>query len=266
MNQTSSVSVPAKRSGCCLFSCGGCLGLGCLSIVGFFALIAFGVYYTTQVGLPNLVIAYTTGSPGMEAPPPSQESLDRARTKLSALFRGITGRGNTATEEFTKDEVPALFTILSNHPSGASLPRLQIKDGKLHLGFSFPLKKVEEFVPLLAGNFPELRDRYVVGDLDFLPEMVGGSLKINITNVNLNGSTLSVLVLRQVNRIINSLLTELSANVPFDSPMESSQRKISLNSITGIELKGDSLKITLSAKERPFEIPPPPQHNAPHQQ
>lgn len=266
MNQTPSASVPAKRSGCCLFSCGGCLGLGCLSIVAFFALVAFGVYYTTQVGLPNLVMAYTTASPGTEAPPPSQESLDRARTKLSTLFRGITGRGNTATEEFTKDEVPALSTILSAHPSSQSLPRLQIKDGKLHMGFSFPLKKVEELFPLLTGSFPELSNRYVVGDLDFLPEMVGGSLKINITNVNLNGSTLSVLVLRQINRIINSLLTELSANIPVESQPGGSQRKISLSSISGIEVKGDSLKITLSAKERPMEIPPTPQQNISQQQ
>jgi hypothetical protein len=237
------------------FVFGGCLGLGCLSVFVFVALITFGLYYTTRVALPEMVIAYTTDTPSAEPSAPSQEAITSAQLKMASLFRRITGRGHTATEEFTKDEVPALVSLLTRNQVGKRLPSLQIKEGKLHLGFSWPLKSIEEYYPLLSGRFPELHSRYVVGDLDFLPEIEGGSLKINVTNVNLNGHPLPGIFLRQCNRILNSLLTEMSAHIPVESPTQSTSRKISLNSISGIELKANSLKITLTAKERPLDLP-----------
>jgi hypothetical protein len=224
----------------------------------FFSLIIFGLYYTTQVALPKLVIAYTSDTPGAEPPAPSQQALVSANLKVASLIRGITGRGRTATEEFTKEEVPALLAIFTNHPKSKNLTTLQLKEGKLHMGFSWPLKTVEEYFPPIAGKFPALSSRYMVGEINFLPEIVGGLLSINITDANLNGSPISKIPLKQVNRLANSLLTEMSAYVPIESPTQSSTRKISINSISGIELKEDSLKITLSAQAPPIDIPEVP--------
>ena len=219
--------------------------------------------------MPNLIMAYTTEKPAEPPLPPTQGVIDRTKLKFARLIQGSIGKGGTATEEFLQDEVSALVSVLSKPSSIYSLASLSIKNGALNLAFSWSLQTVEdsfqvlrESVPPLASSFPKLQSRYLIGVVDFVPEIIGGVLRITITKLTLNNQPVPTLLIRQCNRLINSLLSGANARIPMESSGEATYKRIPLETVTGIELKKDSLLLTFTGIKTPTPLPLTPKPNS----